>query len=77
MEPIMCNEDGCENIIYPDQMTYGRDYWVLINLMEADRGMSSQEILNDGLVDVFCRDCGIIRMAEAQANGFIVVSRRD
>jgi len=73
----MCNEDDCENIIYPDEMTYGKDYWVLINLTEAEPGMTSQEILDDGLVGIFCRNCGIICMAEAQANGFKVVSRRD
>ena len=73
----MCNEDGCENIIYPDEMIYGKDYWVLINLMKADPGMSPQEILNEGLVDVFCKDCGMIRMVEAEANGFRVVVRRD
>lgn len=76
MDPIMCNEEGCENIIYPDKMVYGKDYWVLIDLMEADPEMTSQEILDDGLVRIFCKNCGIICMAEAQANGFKVVSRR-
>jgi len=68
MDSIICNEDGCENVIYPSEMTYGKDYWVLINLAEAGSKMTSKEIL--------CKNCGIIRMAEAQANGFMVVSRR-
>ena len=68
MDSIICNEEGCENIIHPSEMTYGKDYWVLINLIDASSKMTSKEIL--------CKNCGIIRMAEAQANGFMVVSRR-
>lgn len=76
MDSIICNEDGCENIIYPDKMTYGKDYWVLINLIEVAPEITPQEIFSEGLVGIFCRNCGIIRMAEAQANGIMVVSRR-
>jgi len=68
MDSIVCNEEGCENIIHPSEMTYGKDYWVLINLIDVGSKMTSKEIL--------CKNCGIIRMAEAQANGFMVVSRR-
>jgi len=73
----MCHEHGCENIIDPVTMMYGKDYFVLINLSEADPGLSAEEILEEGLVGIFCKNCGIVNLAEAQANGYEVVSRRE
>jgi len=79
MESIICSEEGCENVIYPDRMVYGRDYWVLINLIEADLEiglMTSDEMMDEGLASVFCKNCGMICMVEARANGYEVVSIR-
>ncbi len=77
MDPIMCHEKGCENIIYPDKMQYSQDYYVLINMTEAEPGCNAREILEDGLVGIFCKDCGFIALVEASANGFEITSRRE
>jgi len=79
MEPIICSEEGCKNVIDPERMVYGRDYWVLINLIEADPRMNlmtSQEIMDEGLANVFCGNCGMICIVEARANKFEVISIR-
>lgn len=77
MDAILCHEHGCENIIDPNTMHYGKDYYVLINLSEAPAGLSAEEILEEGLVGIFCKDCGIVNLAEASANGYEVTSRRE
>lgn len=66
MESIICNEFGCENIINPETMHYGKDFYVL----------SIGEVFDIGHCGVYCKNCGIVILAEASANGFEIVSRR-
>lgn len=78
MDAIICHEFGCENIIDAEVMEYGKDYYVLINLcdLDPDEPFTAKYIFDKGLVGIFCKDCGIVCLAEAQANGFEVLSRR-
>ena len=77
MDSIMCHEHGCKNIVDPNTMTYGVDYYVLMNMTGSAESVTSEEILEEGLVGIFCRDCGIVVMAETWANGYEVTSRRE
>jgi len=78
MEAVICQEDGCENIIEPDKMEYGKDFYVLVNLtpIGPDADFDAQYIIDKGLVGVYCKNCGYIVLVETRANGFEVVSRR-
>jgi len=78
MEAVICQEEGCENIVEPDKMEYGKDFYVLVNLTPIDPGMvhDAQYIIDKGLVRVYCGDCGYIIMVETRANGFEVISKR-
>ena len=77
METVICNESGCEAEIDPEKMQYGRDFYVLINLTAADEeDLSLQNIIDNHLIGIYCKNCGIVILAEASANGFEVVSRR-
>lgn len=78
METITCNESGCENKINPETMQYGRDFYVLVNMTAiGDVDIQNiKDILDNGLAGIYCKNCGIIILAEASANGFEIVSRR-
>ena len=77
MDTVICNESGCEAVIDPKTMQYGRDFYVLINLTDADEDdLSLQNIIDKQLVGIYCKNCGTVILAEASANGFEVVSRR-
>lgn len=78
METIICNEYGCENEINPGTMQYGKDFYVLVNMTEAEE-MDIQnitDVVESGLVGIYCKNCGMIILTEAVANGFQIVSRR-
>ena len=66
METIICNEFGCDNEIHPRTMKYGKDFYVLST-------GDSFDVENSG---IYCKNCGIIILAEVSANGFEIVSRR-
>ena len=78
METITCQEDACYFDIIPSRMRYGKDFYVLINLTNnfSPEMYSLQEMMDKGIVGIYCKDCGIIRMAEAAANGLEVISRK-
>ncbi len=79
MDTITCHESSCKNEIDPETMDYGKDYYVLINLSEVshDEINCVDDILDRDLVGIYCKNCGTIILAEAAANGFEIVSRRN
>ena len=78
METVTCNEFGCEKEINPKTMQYGKDFYVLINLTNSEMSEIGDitDLYHNGLVGIYCKNCAIIIMAEVQANGFEVVSRK-